>query len=415
VVYTGDHDVDKVVMIERVHDRFGITIHSPNLVLLYLSSRHLVLASTYPHFTLLGQSLGSLALAYDAFSLLVPDIFIDTMGYAFTLAFCHYLFPSVPTAAYVHYPTISTDMLSSLDDVTGERGLNAGAGAGFLGKVKKTYWRLFARLYGWVGNKIDVVMCNSSWTRGHITALWKPRKSSLSTSLFATVLYPPCAVREIASRITISAVSERARENIILYIAQFRPEKNHALVLRSFGKYYHSLPEGTPPEQRPRLVLIGAVRSNTPDEIHIYNLRLQARELKIGSATTFICDAPLSVVQNYLQKASIGVNGMWNEHFGIGVVEYQAAGLIPVVHNSGGPKLDIVIPFKGQPTGFHATTDEEFARAFSEVHGMEESERVGMRQRAQENAMRFGEEEFSQGWLDVMDGLVEMQMMKSGG
>jgi alpha-1,2-mannosyltransferase len=42
---------------------------------------------------------------------------------------------------------------------------------------------------------------------------------------------------------------------------------------------------------------------------------------------------------------------MWNEHFGIGVVEYQAAGLISVVHNSGGPKGDIVIPINGQPTG----------------------------------------------------------------
>jgi len=42
---------------------------------------------------------------------------------------------------------------------------------------------------------------------------------------------------------------------------------------------------------------------------------------------------------------------MWNEHFGIGVVEYQAAGLISVVHNSGGPKLDIVTEVDGEPTG----------------------------------------------------------------
>lgn len=33
---------------------------------------------------------------------------------------------------------------------------------------------------------------------------------------------------------------------------------------------------------------------------------------------------------------------MWNEHFGISVVELMAAGLVVIAHNSGGPKLDII-------------------------------------------------------------------------
>lgn len=100
--------------------------------------------------TLLGQSLGSLVVGYDAFTLLVPDIFVDTMGYAFAVAFCKLLFPTVPTGAYVHYPTISTDMLQSLDDKTGLKGVNAGAGTGLKGTLKRKYWLAFARLYGWV-------------------------------------------------------------------------------------------------------------------------------------------------------------------------------------------------------------------------------------------------------------------------
>jgi alpha-1,2-mannosyltransferase len=407
VVYSGDHDVDRPAMIERVKDRFGITLHAPTLVLLYLSTRHLVLASTYPRFTLLGQSLGSLALAYDAFSLLVPDIFIDTMGYAFTLAFCHYLFPAIPTAAYVHYPTISTDMLESLNDKTGKRGVNAGAGAGWKGKAKRLYWHLFALLYGWVGSKIDLVMCNSSWTRGHITALWK---ASGSTSSFAAVVWPPCAVEEMETKIDVSAASEKAREKLIVYIAQFRPEKNHSLVLRAFAKYYHSVAKMTVSKQRPKLVLIGSVRSNTSDDIHIYNLRLQARELKIEEATTFICDASFSVVLQQMQKASIGVNGMWNEHFGIGVVEYLAAGLIPVVHDSGGPKLDIVVPFRGKPTGYHAETDEQFAKAFGTLFAMSDAERLETRQRNRESAKRFTEEAFAAKWITKMEELVKMQI-----
>jgi hypothetical protein len=43
---------------------------------------------------------------------------------------------------------------------------------------------------------------------------------------------------------------------------------------------------------------------------------------------------------------------MWNEHFGIGVVEYMASGCIPLAHDSAGPKMDIVLDdWNGQKTG----------------------------------------------------------------
>ncbi|KAL8947595.1 MAG: hypothetical protein Q9183_007770, partial [Haloplaca sp. 2 TL-2023] len=90
--------------------------------------------------------------------MLVPDIFIDTMGYAFALAFCKFFFPTIPTGAYVHYPTISTDMLSSLDDTSPSltQGLNAGTGKGLRGSLQKKYWHLFAQLYSRVGGNVDV-------------------------------------------------------------------------------------------------------------------------------------------------------------------------------------------------------------------------------------------------------------------
>ena len=51
----------------------------------FLRQRAWVEASTYPVFTLLGQSLGSVFLAWEAFTLFMPDIFVDSMGYAFSL------------------------------------------------------------------------------------------------------------------------------------------------------------------------------------------------------------------------------------------------------------------------------------------------------------------------------------------
>lgn len=394
-------------------NRFNIQLHAPTVVLLYLTTRKYVLSSMYPYMTLLGQSLGSLVVAYDAFNLVVPDMFVDTMGYAFTLAFCKLLFPSVPTGAYVHYPTISTDMLESLDDESGAKGVNAGAGKGMKGQLKRKYWLAFARLYGWVGGQVDVVMCNSSWTSAHIRTIWGPHRSDQQFKDPA-VVFPPTAVSELESSIKVDAASEQTRQPTILYIAQFRPEKNHPLLLRSFARFLNerkknpsaaaasSLPQ-------PRLVLIGSVRQNSPDETHIYNLRLLAHELRLRDHTSFLCDASWPTILSYLASASVGANAMWSEHFGICVVEYQAAGLISVVHDSGGPREDIVVDLGDGATGFRASTEDEFAAAFEAALALPVEEKVAMRLRARSSARRFTEEEFSRKWIAQVERLVRLR------
>jgi alpha-1,2-mannosyltransferase len=297
----------------------------------------------------MGQSLGSIIMAYDALSLLVPDIFVDTMGYAFALGFTKLLFPDVPTGAYVHYPTISTDMLESLDVTSpvGTQGVNAGKGTGKKGAIKKLYWELFAVLYSWVGSSIDIVMTNSSWTQAHIRSLWGSQRRANQHASEISVVYPPVAVEELEREVDVSEASEKHREKVLLYIAQFRPEKNHQLILNSFAEF---MATKTPATKNAKLVLIGSVRDDT-DSKRVYELRLLVNELHIKDSVEFHLDASWPEILEWLRKASVGVNGMWNEHFGIGVVEYQAAGLISVVHNSGGPKGDIVTPINGQPTG----------------------------------------------------------------
>ncbi|ROT43587.1 family 4 glycosyltransferase [Sodiomyces alkalinus F11] len=420
VVYTGDRDLKKHEMVHRVKTRFNIDLHPDTLFFLHLSTRHLVLASTWPHFTLLGQSLGSMVLAWDAFGQLVPDLFIDTMGYAFALGLSKFLFPSVPTAAYVHYPTISTDMLESLDpkSTVGSQGVNAGQGVGARGVVKRAYWRLFAALYARVGSTADVVMTNSSWTQAHIQQIWGPRRVIRSRTHPIAVVYPPCAVEELESTVEVSAASEARREEIILYIAQFRPEKNHKLILGAFAELRK---REIPALRDARLVLVGSVRDDS-DSKRVYELRLLTNELGIRNHVDFRLDVPWPDILDWLRRASVGANGMWNEHFGIGVVEYQAAGLISVVHDSGGPKLDIVVDVDGEPTGtfgtffffffffffscYHATTATEFADGFEKALSIKDP--LAMRQRARRSAQRFGEEEFARRWQAQMEVLIGM-------
>jgi hypothetical protein len=96
VVYTGDMDATKEEIIAKVkvqsshlsafynslmwdiapQDRFNINLDPKTLSFAYLRSRHLVDDKTWPRFTLLGQSLGSMVLGWEAMNLIIPDIYI---------------------------------------------------------------------------------------------------------------------------------------------------------------------------------------------------------------------------------------------------------------------------------------------------------------------------------------------------
>ncbi|TKA67781.1 GDP-Man:Man(3)GlcNAc(2)-PP-Dol alpha-1,2-mannosyltransferase, partial [Friedmanniomyces simplex] len=158
------------------------------------------------------------------------------------------------------------------------------------------------------------------------------------------------------------------------------------------------------------LILVGSVRDDH-DEKRVYKLRLQTQEIK--DHVQFVVNAKWPQILEFLKSSSVGVNGMWNEHFGIGVVEYQAAGLISVVNDSGGPKADIVIDIDGKPTGFRATTPEEFAAGFAEALSLPGDEAFAMRQRARKSSWRFSEQVFSDAWTGHLEQLVELASPQS--
>ena|SRR3569832_1594415 len=93
---------------------------------------------------------------------------------------------------------------------------------------------------------------------------------------------------------------------------------------------------------------------------------------------------------------------MWNEHFGIGIVEMMAAGLIVVAHNSGGPKSDIVVPFQGKPTGYLASTAEEYGEAIYKILSLSPKEAEEMRRNAQASSARYSDQVFAQEFQRVI-------------
>ncbi|KAJ4483308.1 mannosyltransferase [Lentinula aciculospora] len=406
IVYSGDTDATKEDIISKVKTRFDIALDPKALDFVFLTSRKAVEDSTWRYFTLLGQSIGSMYLAWEAMSKLIPDLYIDTMGYAFTFHVVSQL-SGIPVGTYVHYPTISTNMLNRVKSrKKWHTNSDAITSSMFLSQGKLLYYRIFMYYYSLSLRSAAFIMVNSSWTRNHVDAILQhsdvlldtlhrliPFRMSFNSKYgFATsaqIVYPPCDTR------AISQFPLTGRDRVILSLAQFRPEKDHPTQLRAFSQL---LEHQSDPEHSLKLVLIGGSR-NASDEARVQALRSLAKDLKLEKNVEFIINAPYPIMLNWLSKASIGLSTMVDEHFGINVVEFMAAGLIPVAHKSGGPLQDIVVPFHEQPTGYHADSVETFAAALHTALSLSNDEDLAMRQRARAWAVqRFSEEEFEKGW-----------------
>ncbi|XP_077154246.1 GDP-Man:Man(3)GlcNAc(2)-PP-Dol alpha-1,2-mannosyltransferase [Ranitomeya variabilis] len=390
VVYTGDTDVSGEDILNGAVGRFNITLNYP-VKFVFLEKRYLVEDRLYPHFTLLGQSLGSILLGWEALVKCVPDIYIDSMGYAFTLPLFKYL-GGCRVGCYVHYPTISTDMLSVVRDHSA-RFNNAAfiSNNPVLSRLKLIYYVLFALIYGWVGSCSDIVMVNSTWTFNHILELWK-------CSDRLSIVYPPCDVKTFLD-IELNQKQEKT-EHSLVSIGQFRPEKDHKLQIRAFDTL---LAKKTAEERKNlKLILIGGCR-NKQDELRVAELKKLSADM--GVPVEFKVNIPFEELKKHLSEATIGLHTMWNEHFGIGVVECMAAGTIILAHNSGGPKLDIVIPYEGHDTGYLADSEESYAAAMDRILSMSEDNRLQIRQSARRSVSRFSDHEFEVNFISATEML----------
>ncbi|OBZ71200.1 GDP-Man:Man(3)GlcNAc(2)-PP-Dol alpha-1,2-mannosyltransferase [Grifola frondosa] len=395
IVYSGDVDATKAQIIAKVKARFDIHLSPQTLHFVFLRSRHLVEDSSWPRFTLLGQSIGSMYLAWEAMSKLIPDLFIDTMGYAFTFHIVS-LLGNIPIGAYVHYPTISTNMVDRVQSrKTWHTNSDAISSSSILSRGKLLYYRLFMYYYAYSLRQASFLMVNSSWTKSHIDAILQHTDPLLD----AIHLLTPLGALKILSLWRSVDAPKSARIRVILSVAQFRPEKDHPTQLRSFKELLKSHPEyGRQGGSEVKLVLLGGCRG-AEDAARVEGLRSLAKALDIEEHVQFVVNAPYQEVLEWLSKASIGLSTMVDEHFGINVVEFMAAGLIPVTHASGGPLNDIVVPFNGEPTGYHATSPETFAEALHTALTLSPEAELALRLRARTWAVqRFSEEEFEKEW-----------------
>lgn len=393
LLFTSEgHSVSELT--SRAQRNFNIIVQ-PNLEVISLSNVHFLEPSRYPYFTLLGQAFGSIWVFIEGLQKKVPEILIETTGWAFPYPLIWCLGSRV--ACYVHYPTISSDMLSRVRSRNQLYNNRPGiSNSRMLSTAKILYYRLLAWVYFWVGSFASIVMVNSTWTGNHIRTIWKRE------DLF--LVYPPVDTETLRNL----PLGRSETEPFLISVGQFRPEKNHMLQLLAFAKARELASENHRKNRvlEARFKIVGSCR-NAADRDRLQKLKQRARDLEIENFVDFYENIPFEELYRLLSGARAGLHTMLDEHFGIGIVEYMAAGAIPIAHNSGGPKMDILASnskAEDPPclAGYLRTTVDEYADAILEVLCLENEEWIKVAERSRKRSERFDQERFKRSLLQAI-------------
>lgn len=334
-----------------VESQFSVHLSRPvTFVYLRPSFTKWLNGDLYPHLTLLFQTFyGGAALFFEAAvaNSITPTV-IETVGVPFVYPLLR-LFAGCTVISYTHYPIISSAMAQRVrSGESGYTNANFIARSPVLRAGKLVYYNVLFLLYRCMGWCPQVVFTNSSWTQNHVQAAYWPRQ--------CIRLFPPCDTKSFAA--ASKPASERRHR--IVSVGQFRPEKNHMLQLTAFHQALPRLPADA------RLIMVGGAR-NAEDEQRVAALRVRSQQLGIEGRVELRVNADVHDVRAELGSCVVGLHTMLDEHFGIVLLEYMAAGCIPLANRSGGVQLDIV---NSAELGFLASTQDEYADAMVEIFDM---------------------------------------------
>jgi glycosyltransferase involved in cell wall biosynthesis len=199
----------------------------------------------------------------------------------------------------------------------------------------------------------------------------------------AIVLYPPVDVEKY-----LALSKYRDRENTVVTISRIEHMKNLDIIIDIAEEVKEA-----------KFVIIGIPQSKS----YYAQLLRKIRMLNLEGRVKILMNASEELKMEILKKAKIYLHPTKYEHFGIAIVESMAAGLIPVVHKSGGPWIDIVN--KGK-YGIGFKTTEELAETMEYVMSVDTTELLELQERAYIGSLRFSFEAFKENIAKLLDFLI---------
>jgi len=206
---------------------------------------------------------------------------------------------------YMHYPTFA---------LLKENPVNIKYSSSLFWKM---YFKPYEKIQSYFIRKMKwkILLTNSEFSREAI-------KKYVGTD--AKVIYPPVEIDEF-----LKVSKNRKREQRIVSCGRYTPEKNYEFIL----KVAENLPHV-------EFIIIGASSgkiSNTYYE-KLKNIIVKRKMKNIRLLRNVSRKKQIEIYS----RSKVFFHAMINEHFGIAIVEAMAAGLVPVVHKSGGPWYDII-------------------------------------------------------------------------
>ena len=164
--------------------------------------------------------------------------------------------------------------------------------------------------------------------------------------LESTVVYPPVDVEKY---LPLSRI--KYRKNIVVTISRIEE-----------GKHLETIVEVAKAIKDAKFVIIGTTRQVD----YLRMLKSKAKRANIEDRLILLPNADEEVKVEIMSKAKIYLHTMKFEHFGIAVVEAMSAGIVPVVHRSGGPWMDILEEKQGE-VGYAYTDIDECVKVIKEL------------------------------------------------
>ncbi len=215
--------------------------------------------------------------------------------------------------AYVHFPEIPYDYEHAK-------------------KSKRMYLWLYKKLLERHLNELDLVFCNSNYTKDMTEKYWS--KFGIKNAVIA---YPP------VENVFWSNKPLSERTNRVLYVARFVPGKRHE-ILKQLATNFPNL----------EFVSAGLLRDSDQGWFKNFSKDLPANyHLKPNLSEAELIEL--------FQDSTIYCHLMQGEHFGIAPMEALASGCITIVHDSGGSGEFI-------PKEFRWTTFEDLKAAIAKLH-----------------------------------------------
>ena len=226
------------------------------------------------------------------------DIVINTNGNSLPFNIPH----NILCILYIHFPAI----LQTSSEYSNN-------------KYKKSlFWKTYFKPYQFMSHLLtkralkrsNLIFTNSKFTRNAIKKVYP--------SFDPQVIYPPIDLERFSS-----CLCSKSRENQVLVISRFSPEKQleKAIMIAKILKNI-------------KFVIIGnLLRAN---QSYFQYLQKLIQDYSLTSRVKLIPNAANEEMMNAMSTSMVYLHTMDGEHFGISIVEAMAAGLIPVVPSYGG-------------------------------------------------------------------------------